>query len=101
MCEDVAVSRNGKWLAVASKEIISLYDASTLDCLWSRDNQCEFISFSPDDCQLVSGHIGDGKLQLINVQTGNPVKFFNVGADRAVFSDDGTRVISGELCIAL
>ena len=53
----VAVSRNGKWLAVASKEIISLYDASTLDCLWSRDNQSEFISFSPDDCQLVSGHI--------------------------------------------
>ena len=95
-CRGLAVSNDGKWLAVASIESISLYDASTLDRIWSHDRDSEFISFSPDSCQLVSANLNDGKVELIDVPNGNLVKSFNhVNVSRAVFSHDGTRVVSG------
>ena len=96
---DVAVSNNSKWLAVGANKSILLYDASTLDCIWSHYWKSWFISFSPDSCKLVSANIDDGKAELIDVQTGNLVKSFNHDdVKRAVFSHDGTRVLSGESC---
>ena len=100
-CNDVAVSNDGKWLAVGTYESILLYDASTstLDCIWSHDRRSEFISFSPDNSQLVSAYFINGKVSLIDVQTGNLVKSFKHSfVQRAVFSRDGTRVLSGESC---
>ena len=96
-CDDVAVSNDGKWLAVAADS--TLYDASTLDRIWSHDRCSEFISFSPDSCQLVSANRINGKVSLIDVPTGNLVKSFrHANVRRAVFSHDGTRVLSGESC---
>ena len=93
---DVAVSRDGKWLAVASSKTI-LYDASTLDCIWSHDIECNSVSFSPDSHQLVCGH--SGGVQLLNVQAGSRVNSFqHESVQRAVFFHDGTRVISGKSC---
>ena len=98
-CYDVAVSNDGKWLAVASAWRISLYDASTLECIWSHGHRSESASFSPDSCQLVSASFMNGKVSLIDVQTGNLVKSFkHRNVARAVFSHDGTRVLSGESC---
>ena len=92
-CNGIAVSNDGKWLAVGS---LWLYDASTLDRIWSHDYACWFVSFSRDSCQLVSVI---GKVSLFDVQTGNLVKSFKHGdVERAVFSHDGTRVLSGESC---
>ena len=96
-CRDVAVSNDGKWLAVVAYKSISLYDASTLDCIWSHDRWSGPVSFSPDSSQLVS--ISDGKAVLIDVQTGNVLKSFKHDlVQRAVFSHDGTRLLSGESC---
>ena len=97
--KDVAVSRDGKWLAVASKST-SLYDASTLHRVWSYDNndinKCESVTFSPDSCQLVSLY---RDVQVFNALTGDIVKFFQHDyVERAVFSNDGTRLISGMSC---
>ena len=99
-CYDVAVSNDGKWLAVgAYDESISLYDASTLDCIWSYGRRGCSVSFSPDSSQLVSANFKDAKVSLIDVQTGNLVNSFkHVDVRRAVFSHDGTRVLSGESC---
>ena len=101
-CYDVAVSNDGKCLAAGADESTSLYDASTLDCIWSRDLSSlssRFISFSPDSCQLVSANFKDDKVSLIDVQTGNLVKSFkHSNVNKAVFSHDGTRVLSGESC---
>ena len=96
-CFDVAVSNDGKWLAVAADKSILLYDASTLDRIWSHDRDSLSVSFSRDSCQLVSA---DGvKVSLIDVQTGNLVKSFDhIGVRSAVFSHDGTRVLSCESC---
>ena len=95
----VAVSNDGKWLAVGSFGSISLHDASTLDRIWSHDRQSDSVSFSPDHCQLVSANNDDRKAELIDVQTGNLVKSFGqFRVHRAVFSHDGTRVLLGESC---
>ena len=97
-CKCVAVSHDGKWLAVASSKTI-LYDAGTLDCIWSHDNVCNSVSFSPDSHQLVCGH--SGGVQLLNAQTGSRVNSFqHENVQRAVFFHDCTRVISGESCSA-
>ena len=94
-CHDVAVSNDSKWLAVVSLRTISLYDASTLDRIWSHNRWSSFISFSPDSSQLVSAIYG--KASLIDVPTGNVLKSFkHEGVERAVFSHDGTRLLSGE-----
>ena len=96
-CRDVTVSNDGKWLAVGAKLSISLYDASTLDCVWSHIRYSDTVSFSRDSCQLLSA--AGRKVSLIDVQTGNLVKSFNHDdVQRAVFSHDGTRVLSGESC---
>ena len=100
-CYDVAVSNDGKWLAVGADESISLHDASTLNCIWSHDYNSWSISFSPDSSQLVSANFDYAKVKLLDVPTGNLVKSFeHVGVQRAVFSHDGTRVLSGESCSA-
>ena len=94
-----AVSNDGKWLAVAADESISLYDTSTLDLIWSHNHWSDFISFSRDSCQLVFAHSTNGKVSLIDVQTGKCIKSFkHHNVQRAVFSCDGTRVLSGESC---
>ena len=46
-CKGVAVSTDGRWLAVSTDESVSLYDASTLDCIWSHDRDSWSVSFSP------------------------------------------------------
>ena len=98
-CDDVAVSNDGKWLAVAADKSISLYDASTLDCIWSHHRLSCSVSFSRDSCQLVSANPIYGEVSLIDVPTGNLVNSFKHGdVERAVFSHDGTRVLSGESC---
>ena len=97
-CSDLAVSNDGKWLAVAADDSTSLYDASILDCIWSHDYDSSSVSFSPDSSQLVSVNFINGKVSLIDVQTGNLVKSFWQGVERAVFSHDGTRVLLGESC---
>ena len=98
-CYDVAVSNDGKWLAVGALDSISLYDASTLDCIWSHDYNSGFISFSRDSSQLVSANHHDDRVELFDVQTGNAVKSFeHKYVWRAVFSHDGTRLLSGESC---
>ena len=95
-CNGVAVSSDGKWLAVASSAT-SLYDASTLDCVWSHDRDSSFVSFSLDSSQLVS--IRSQEVVLLDVQTGNCVKsFHHLSVARAVVSHDGTRLLSGESC---
>ena len=95
-CRDVAVSSDGKWLAVGSFNSTSLYDASTLDCIWSCVGYSHSVSFSPDSSQLVST---SRKVSLIDVPTGNLVNSFkHSDVERAVFSHDGTRVLSGESC---
>ena len=96
-CLHVAVSNDGKWLAVRAGISILLYDASTLDCIWSHYWKSWFISFSPDSCQLVSANYE--QVSLIDIQTGNCIKSFtHFNARRAIFSHDGTRVLSGESC---
>ena len=96
---DVAVSNDGKWLAVASNKV-TLYGASTLDYLWSHDNECNSVSFSPDSRQLVSGNVGEVK--VLDVRTGRRVKSFrHENVQKAVFSHDGTRVLSGEYAPSL
>ena len=96
---DVAVSNDGKWLAVAAGKTTSLYDASTLDRIWSHDYDSWFVSFSPDSCHLVSANFDYAEVSLFDVQTGNLVKSFkHAWVRRAVFSHDGTRVLSGESC---
>ena len=96
-CRGVAVSNGGKRLAVAAEKTISLYDASTLDCIWSHDRQSYSVSFSLDSSQLVSANFNNGKVELLDVQTGNLVKSFeHGGVERAVYSYDGTRGLSGE-----
>ena len=97
----VAVSNDGKWLAVASYKTISLYDTNTLDCIWSHDRQSDFVSFSRDSCQLVSANLFDDKAELFDAQIGSFVKSFKHDrVSSAVFSHDGTRVLSGESCSA-
>ena len=94
-CQSVAVSNDGKWLAVAS----DVYDASTFDCIWSHHRGSDSVSFSPDSSQLVSASYIDDKVSLIDVQTGKIVKSFQHDLGwRAIFSHDGTRVLSGESC---
>ena len=96
-CNGVAVSSDGKWLAVASDEATSLYDASTVDRIWSHDRSSKFLSFSPDSCQLVSANSSDHKVELFDVQTGNHYESFDHnGVSKAIFSYDGTRLLSGE-----
>ena len=97
ICYDVAVSNDGKWLTVTSLRTISLYNASTLDCIWSHDRDSEFISFSPDNSQLVSARsIG---VELLDVQTGDYIKsFLHWSVAKALISRDGTRLLSGESC---
>ena len=98
-CNEVAVSNDSKWLAVGADEFTSLYDASTLDCIWSHDRDSWSVSFSPDSCQLVSANDFDDKVELFDVQPGNLVKSFNHrNVRRAIFSHDGTRVLSCESC---
>ena len=99
-CNDVAVSNDGKWLAVGSFRSISLYDASTLDRIWSHDRDSWRVSFSPDSWQLLyANHKSGHEVSLFDVQTGNLVNSFNHGlVSRAVFSHDGTRVLSSESC---
>ena len=92
----VAVSNNGKWLAVAREDTIALYDVTTFDCIWSIDCESGFISFSPNDSRLVSA--SDGQIKLFDVQNGDYIKSFDHSfVVRAVYSRDGTRLISGEL----
>ena len=96
-CRGVAVSNDGKWLAVAAYETISLHDASALNRIWSHDRDSIFISFSHDSSQLVSANNDNRKVELLDVQTGNLLKSFkHVYVTRAVFSHDGARVLSGE-----
>ena len=98
-CRSVAVSNDGKWLAVAADKIILLCDASTLDCVWSHDCRSFFVSFSPDSCKLVSANLFDDKAELFDVPTGHVVKSFKHDrVVRAVFSRDGSRILSGESC---
>ena len=98
-CFEVAVSNDGKWLAVASTGTTSLYDASTLDCIWSHDCRSVSISFSPASCLLVSANLFDDKAELLDVQTGHVLKSFKHNRVlRAVFSHDGSRALSGESC---
>ena len=93
------MSNDGKWLAVASIGTTSLYDASTLDCIWSHDLRSLSVSFSPDSCLLVSANLFDDKAKLLDVQTGNVLKSFKHDrVFKAVFSRDGSRVLSGESC---
>ena len=68
LCLDVAVSYDGKWLAVGADESTSLYDASTLDCIWSHDRWSNSVSFSPDSSQLVSANYYNNKVELFDVQ---------------------------------
>ena len=96
MYYNVSVSNDGKFLAIVAYKTILLYDASTLDCIWSHVRDSRFISFSPDSSQLVS--ISSG-VELLDVQTGDRVKSFNkFSVARAVVSHDGTRLLSGESC---
>ena len=100
-CLDVGVSNDGKWLAVGANKSISLYDASTstLNCIWSYGRRGCSVSFSPDSSQLVSANDDDRKVSLIDVQTRSLVKSFEYDlVERAVFSHDGTHVLSGESC---
>ena len=102
---NVSVSNDGKWLAVASRDgrtsWISLYDASTLDCIWSHDRDSEFISliFSPDSSQLVS--VRSNCVELLNVQTGDIKSFFQLPVTGAVVSHNSTRLLSGKSCSSL
>ena len=98
-CRGLAVSNDGKWLAVAADETISLYDASTstLNCIGSHHRQSSSVSFSLDSSQLMSANFNNGKVELLDVQTGDLVKSFEHGrVERAVYSYDGTRGLSGE-----
>ena len=96
-CYAVAVSNDGKWLAVGSFNSTSLYNASTLDCTWSYDSRSSSVSFSRDSSQLMFANDLAGKVSLIDVQTGNRIKSFKHSwVRRAIFSHDGTRVLSGE-----
>ena len=98
--KDVAISRDGKWLAVAADKIVSLYDATTLGCIWSRDDSCKSVSFSPASHQLACGY--SSEVKVFDVPTRNLVRSFHHDyVERAVFSHNGTRLISGESCIAL
>ena len=98
-CIRVAVSNDRKWLAVGSFRTISLYDASTLNCIWSHHPGSWFVSFSHDSCQLVSTNLKYCKVSLFDVDTGNLVKSFkHVYVECAAFSQDSTRVLSGESC---
>ena len=98
-CNGVAVSNDSKWLALASDKTISLYDASTLDCIWSHGRRSDSISFSPDSCQLVAANLINNKVELIDIQTRDLVRSLkHKGVERAIFSHDGSRVISGESC---
>ena len=92
---NVAVSNNSKWLAVVSDETAALYDASNLDCIWSHGRSSKFLSFSPDSSQLVS--VNYDIVELLDVPTGNLLKSFKHDqVERAIFSHDGSRVLSGE-----
>lgn len=107
MVTGVAVSANGRWLAISTREgLVQLRDLTSLEVRHNLEGSAvpgarvrvvEAIAFSPDGKLLLTGS-WDRTLRLWNVETGQKVREY-AGTESpihsAAFSADGTLLVVG------
>ncbi|MYF55683.1 WD40 repeat domain-containing protein [Candidatus Poribacteria bacterium] len=102
--EDIAISPDGKRLAVASRIGVWLYDTQTGDALslfTGHESAVRSVAFSPDGVTVASGSgLGDHKsIRLWDTNTGeHRMIYFGIRNDVGdlAFSPDGLLLVSGD-----